>query len=305
MARVVYLAGSGHTGSTLLAMMADLHPDVASVGEIAIKPKIRRKGSEGRQTCSCGALVTACPFWREVFQRVRQRGFDFGVGQWTNDYRFDHPVLHRVFTRDTSQPLLQVFRRWAERSLPVYRQRTRTIDRVNVAFVEAVLETTGASVFFDTSKGPSRLGRLLSISDLDLRVITLVRDVRAYAASATRRGKALADAAETWKKDQLAIRALVSTLPADRRMVIRYEDLCRDPRGTLGRLWDFCGVPRIDVPSRVFSHEHHVLGNSIRLGGPIEVRLDERWRHDLKAADQSVVLRIAGPLSREFGYGHD
>ncbi|HET9468064.1 MAG TPA: hypothetical protein VFO48_06630, partial [Vicinamibacterales bacterium] len=55
--RLVYLAGSGHTGSTLLALLMNAHPAVASVGEVAIKPKIRHKGNELRQKCSCGALI--------------------------------------------------------------------------------------------------------------------------------------------------------------------------------------------------------------------------------------------------------
>lgn len=300
--RVVYLAGSGHTGSTLLAMMADAHPAIASVGEIAIKPKIRRRGADGEQNCSCGSVIAACPFWNDVSARVQGRNLSFGVGQWTNDYRFDNPILHRLFTRDSSQPLIRAFRRWAERSLPGYRERTRRIDRVNAAFVRAVLESTGAQVFFDTTKGPMRLSRILAIPEFDVRVVTLVRDVRAYAASARRRGKSLTGAAETWKKDQLVIRSLVASLSQDRRMLLRYEDLCADPKTTLGRLWEFCGVQRLDLPTRVFSQQHHVLGNNMRMAGPIEIRLDERWRREMAADDQSAVLRIAGSLNREFGY---
>ena len=44
--RVVYVAGSGHTGSTLLALLMDSHPEIACVGETSVKPKIRRRGDE-------------------------------------------------------------------------------------------------------------------------------------------------------------------------------------------------------------------------------------------------------------------
>lgn len=300
---VVYLAGSGHTGSTLLAMLADTHPAIASVGEIAVKPKIRRRGDSETQKCSCGAAVAACPFWKDVFTRVRQQGLDLDARSWANDYRFENPLLHRVFTKDSSHATMRRFRRWAEERMPIYRSRTRRIDQVNVAFVRAVLDATGATVFFDTSKGTPRLARLLAIPAFDMKVVTLVRDVRAYAASARRRGQSLTDAAGTWRKDQLAIRELVSVLPPDRLTRIRYEDLCEDPAGTLRRLWTFCGVPQIDPATRVFSNEHHVLGNNMRMAGPIEVRLDQRWRRDLAPAEQSAVLRIAGPLHADFGYG--
>lgn len=297
---VVYLAGSGHTGSTLLAMLADVHPSVASVGEIAIKPKIRQRGDEAVQNCSCGARVLECPFWQAVFSRVRQQS---GPGaEWAHDYRFANRLAHRIMTRDTSQPLIQGFRRWAERSLPVYRDRTRRIDAANVAFVRAVLAESGASVFFDTTKGPARLAHLLSIDEFDLRVVTLVRDVRAYAASARRRGKSATDAAETWRKDQLTIRSLTTRLPEDHRMLIRYEDLCEDPARTLTQLWAFSGVDPIEPPARVFSRDHHVLGNNMRMAGPIEIRLDERWRREMGQAEVQAILQIAGPLHHEFGY---
>ena len=301
--RVVYLAGSGHTGSTLLALLMDAHPAVASVGEIAVKPKIRHKGTALQQKCSCGALVGECAFWHSIFQKVNEQGFDFGPENWTNDYRFTHPLLHRLFTRESSIAVVRALRHSVEHHLPIFRQRIRRIDCVNEAFVRAVLDTTGAEVFFDTSKGHLRLGRLLASSAFDIRVVTLVRDVRGYAAAAARRrGTSLRDSAQTWKKDQLAIRALTKDLPPDRRLLVRYEDLCMNPSGTLTRLHEFCGVAPMEVPRQLFSTEHHVLGNNMRMAKAIEIRLDERWRGELKDSQQAEVLRIAGELHREFGY---
>jgi hypothetical protein len=226
----------------LLALLMSAHPSVATVGEIAVKPKIRHKGRQLRQNCSCGALVGECRFWQCVFQKVNDQGLDFGPANWTNDYRFTNPLLHRIFTRDSSFALVRAFRSWVERYLPVYRQRITRIDRVNEAFVRAVIETAGAEVFFDTSKGPMRLARLLASSAFDLRVVTLVRDVRAYATSARRRGTSLRDAAETWRNDQLTIRAVTRELSHDRKLGVRYEDLCTNTSDTLRRLHDYCGV---------------------------------------------------------------
>jgi hypothetical protein len=300
---VVYLAGSGHTGSTLLSMLADAHPSIASVGETAVKPKIRRRGDSVKQRCSCGALIVECPFWKEVFDRIHRQGIQFDARTWPNDYRLENPLLHRLLTRDSSYAFLRRFRRWAEGHLPGYSNRIRRIDRVNVAFVRAVLEAAGATVFFDTSKGTARLARILAIPSFDVKVVTLVRDVRAYAASAKRRGKAVTDAASTWRKDQIAIRELIADLPADRRMVIRYEDLCSDPARTLKSLWKFCNVEAIEPPRRLLSRDHHVLGNNMRRGGEIEIKLDDRWRKELDPSEQASILRIAGALHGEFGYG--
>ena len=147
-----------------------------------------------------------------------------------------------------------------------------------------------------------RLARLLATSAFDLHVVTLVRDVRGYVASARRRGKSLQDAARTWKRDQIAIRAVLRGIPDERKLLVRYEDLCAAPERTLARLHDFCKVASIEPSRHVFSADSHVLGNNMRMAGPIEVRLDERWRVELDDREQAQILSVAGDLNREFGY---
>jgi hypothetical protein len=300
--RVVYLAGSGHTGSTLVALLLDAHPAIASVGEAAVKSKIRRRGAQLEQKCSCGALVAECLFWRAIFRRVTEQGIEFGAANWTNDYRCEAALADRLLTLDSSYRPVRALQLWAARSLPFYRARVRRIHRVNVAFIRAVLEQTRAQVFVDTSKLPMRLSHLLGIPELDVRVVTLVRDVRGFAASAKRRGKPVSAAAQAWKRDQVLIADVTRDLPADRSLLVRYEDLCRRPAETLRTLWDFCGVDPIDPPAAVLSRDHHVLGNSMRLAGTIQIQLDERWRDSLGENEQAQVLRIAGGLNQRFGY---
>ena len=68
--RVGFLTGSGHTGSTLLALFMDTHPQIVSVGETAIKPGLR-SGSEQLHRCSCGHPISECRFWQTVFETGR------------------------------------------------------------------------------------------------------------------------------------------------------------------------------------------------------------------------------------------
>lgn len=300
--RVVYVAGSGHTGSTLLSLLMDVHPSIASVGEVSVKPKIRRRGDQLQQKCSCGALVPECPFWRGVSQRVSDDGFEFGPDNWTNDYRSENPLMNRLLVRHSSLPTIRAAQRWLSSSLPVYSAHLRHIDRVNVSFIRAVLAESRAEVFLDASKRSMRLLRLLQIPELDVKVVRLVRDVRGYAASAKRRGLTIDDAANIWKKDQDVIAEMTAEMPPDRVFLLRYEDLCGTLETTARRLWDFCGVAPVALPERLFSEEHHVLGNSMRLGGTIEIKLNESWRRSLDPAEQRRILQIAGMANRTFGY---
>ncbi|NOT45011.1 MAG: sulfotransferase [Acidobacteria bacterium] len=300
--RVVFVAGSGHTGSTLLAMLVDTHPQIVSVGETSIKPKIRRRGDGDKQPCSCGRLIKDCSFWQGVFENVRRQGFDFSEHNWANDYRLEHPRLNRLLGHHSSRRPVRLFQEWAAHNLPVFKERTTRVGRVNVAFVRALLEVSGARVFFDTTKHTLRLSRLLELPELDVKVVTLVRDVRGYAASAKRRGLSIVDASHTWRKDQEVIASITDSLPSERRMTLRYEDLCLDPAQALSRVYEFCEVDAVLPVSSVNSVDHHVIGNSMRFGGSIRVRLDESWRSRLEDEEQQRILQIAGRANAEFGY---
>lgn len=299
--RVVYLAGSGHTGSTLIALFLDAHPRIVSVGETSFKRKVQRRGST-TAICTCGEPYTSCPFWQQVFRGVQEAGFSFDAAQWSNDFRYQGWLAHRLLSRYSARPALRMVQQAAAAVLPAHRARVDEVRRVNVEFIRTVMRVAGADVFFDTSKRVMRLRHLLETPELDVRVVTLVRDVRGYVSSAKKRGQAVPDAAMTWRKDQENIEHLTRTLPADRVMRLKYEDVCRDPRTWLKRTYAFCGVDAIDPPDAVVSSEHHVIGNNMRRNEEIRIRLDESWRRGLSAEEQARVLDIAGPLPSRLGY---
>ena len=300
--RVTYVLGSSHSGSTLLAFLADQHPDIASVGETAIKRRIRWEGRTREQQCSCGSTLDACPFWTAIFSDVSAMGAPFSLERWRTDYRFEHPWLDAIMTRETSATSIRRARHWAMRRLPGLRDRMRRIDRTNTAFVRAVLARRGASMFLDTSKVVTRVSYLLDIPELNVRVVRLARDARGFAASAKRRGGSAVAAATVWRNDQEAITRFLDDHAQVPSLLLRYEDLCRDTAATLSRFWEFCGVAPIEPATVIHAREHHVLGNSMRMGDEIAVRLDDSWRSRLGPEDEHDVIDVAGEMNVSLGY---
>jgi hypothetical protein len=299
---VIYVVGSSHSGSTLIAFLADQHPEIASVGETAVKRRIRWEGRAAAQLCSCGASIETCPFWTTLFCRLSADGIPFSADRWRTDYRFEHPWLDRVFTRETSVSTIRHARHWAMRRLPGLRERSRRVDRTNVAFMREVLARGDATVFLDTSKLLTRAGYLCDIPEIDLRLVRLARDARGFAASAKRRGESVATAARVWRHDQIAIDRFLADRPHLSHLLVRYEDLCSDSAATLSRLWAFCGVAPNTPSAVIHTRDHHILGNSMRMGDTIQVRLDESWRSRLGREDEKRVLDIAGDLNTRLGY---
>jgi hypothetical protein len=300
---VVFVAGSGHTGSTLLALVLDSHPEIACVGESSIKPQIVRRGAALQQPCSCGALIPECPFWQAVFKHVTDQGHDFGPAKWTGDYRFTNRVAQRLLSRACGSKPGRALVRWSADHLPVYSRRIHEADAVNVAFIRAVLDVSGARVFADTSKRMWRLVHLMRLSELDLKLVLLVRDVRGYAASAKRRwGVPVRDSARTWLRDQQSIMEVASRFEPSRVLRLRYEDLCGRTEAAQRDLWAFCGVTCAPTQLTIDATRHHVLGNAMRLGGEKPIRLDDRWRETLDASEIAGALAVAGSLNGALGY---
>jgi hypothetical protein len=300
--QVTYVVGSSHSGSTLVALLADQHPDVASVGEVSVKRGIRWERRTGAQPCSCGLTIDNCPFWQDLFADVTAAGTPFTIERWRTDYRFEHPWLDALLTRETSFTSVRRARGLAMRRLPVLGPRNARIDRTNLAFIRAVLKRQGASVFLDTSKLLTRLTYLLDVPALEIRVVRLVRDARGFAASAKRRGESTERAARIWRNDQAAIDAFLAERPGLRIHLLRYEDLCARPVETLRALWAFCGVPEVEPKTVIQSSEHHILGNRMRMGGTFEIRLDDTWRSRLDADEERGVLAVAGAVNERLGY---
>jgi hypothetical protein len=247
-------------------------------------------------------LIAECDFWQRVFRRVNDLGFDLSASNWSNDYRLAHPLLHRLLSRRSSIPGHRWFQDWAAYHLPVYSKHVRHVGQVNVAFIRAVLEAGAADVFFDTSKRLVRLTRLLELPELDVKVIRLVRDVRGYVASAKRRGYSIADATDSWKQTQDAVVNATEGLAQDRKLLLRYEDLCTSFSDTMAQIYGFCGVENIDPLRSGKLDHHHVIGNSMRFKKTMRVQLDESWKVNLSQDEQHRIMGIAGEKNRELGY---
>ncbi len=95
---------------------------------------------------------------------------------------------------------------------------------------------------------------------------------------------------------------MVARLPADLRVRIYYEDLCRDPDGTLARIFRFLHLDPALANRDFHAVEHHILGNYMRLNSTGEITLDEKWKTALTPPDLAAFERIAGSLNRRYRY---
>jgi hypothetical protein len=99
------------------------------------------------------------------------------------------------------------------------------------------------------------------------------------------------EAALHWQRTNAAIHRALADAPRDRTLIVRYEDLCQDPEAVTRRILALCGLEPAASRSAT---QGHVLGNRMRLAGPPVLRLDQRWRSALSAAQQADALLGGG-----------
>ena len=80
--KVIFVTSSSHSGSTLLDLMLNAHPEMISVGELKQLGRFARLAKKkGAHRCTCGAeSVWHCPFWTGV-NAVTKRAIDRKIDQ--------------------------------------------------------------------------------------------------------------------------------------------------------------------------------------------------------------------------------
>lgn len=300
--RMVFVAARPYSGSTLLSFLANLHPNIATVGE-GCSNEIRQPES---YQCSCGSLIASCPFWSAVVRDMQSKGYDFDTSNFGT--RFDcissNPWLGRFRAGSLRHSNLEDMRDRLLSFWPGHMEQMRRIADRNEALAHSILAVTGKEVYFDASKFHIMVRYLRKFTNIDLRVVHLVRDVRGATASFMRKshGGTLRESVQAWIRGHRNIERQMAGMAADRCLRIRYEDLCQWPEETLGRLFEFCGVdPAIELGD-FRSAEHHIVGNHMRMSGSGTLKYDERWKEFLTPNQLQEIDRLAGDMNERYGY---
>jgi len=324
MIKLVYILAASHSGSTLLSMLLGSHADSCTVGET--KLSARAMGDLDRYRCSCGEFIRNCSFWRQVTQCMVRRGFQFDLADSGTDYHtVDSPYALRLLGPLHRGVVLECVRDLALGLSLAWRNHLADIQGQVTALLSAVTEIRGAKVVIDSSKTAVRLKYLLRNSDLEIKVIRLIRDGRGVALTymnpagfadakkenfrgggrgGDRAGQRLsmAQAAYQWKRSNQEAEYILSKLEKTQWTEVRYEEYCQNPDVTLNRLFRFLDLDPNKRIKDFRTAQNHVVGNGMRLDNTSKVQLDERWREILTVDDLHSFDRIAGKLNRQYGY---
>lgn len=302
--KYVYLLGMDRSGSTLLTLLLNAHPQIASVGEVArVGRTMPERWEKKTGTCSCGIPFYRCDFWNQVLAGLAARGYGISQPDFLKSDIFGVGRLDYLYRRLLTKPL---GRKFLLSILPLYRGYKLRADEKFKAFVDAVLEVADSQVFLDASKSSRIFFPRFLNPHFDVYVLNLYRDGRAIVNSwrnALLRWETdevgdeqFEDLIQKWIKSEQERCDILKWIPDDRMYSLKYEDLCIDPSHTIKCILHFLKLDeRIDLLHGYKSKaEHHIMGNRVRLSPNERIILDKKFLKQMTDHDLTLFEDLGG-----------
>jgi len=304
--KVLFLAGKGRSGGTLLASLLGQLPGFFNIGELN---RLWDWGLVSNFRCGCGRPVQECPTWHAILEEA--------------DHLLDGRAIAPLATALIDLAQASVVRwpkMWALlRARPGVPSNWEELDRYTAAssaVYRSIAKLTGARVIVDSSRLPIEPVALGLVPDVDVRVAQVIRDPRAVVYS-WKRSRLLTDRDTTeympkfsasfsttsWLARNLVVEAIRRRGPVE---VVQYDEMARDPAAVLRRLADFAGesagaMEFLTSETATIAPTHSVGGNPVRMtSGAIAIEPDEEWRTSLARRDRVVATAIALPLLHRY-----
>lgn len=301
--RVLYIAGAGRSGSTLIANILGQVKGSFSAGEVY---QIWNESLVMNGLCSCGQQVPMCETWKPVLQKTIPG--------------LDNTIINRLrVTRDKITPTSRAPQviwpsLWGNLDTDVH----DFLNKTSLLYT-SIQQVTGCNMIIDSSKSPTFGGLLSSIPTIEVFFLHLVRDARAVAFSWHRRKAtptvnglaympqfAATHAARMWGTQNILTETILKRTP--HYLLMRYEDFVARPRLSIERILAFANQPIGDTSFISDSYadvqeQHSIAGNPIRFnGGRVAIRADNEWKSNMKPLEKSLVTMLTWPLLLRYGY---
>jgi hypothetical protein len=299
--KIVYIAGWGRSGSTLLDQILGQIDGWFSCGELNL--------IWWDLGCGCGTRVFECDFWRPILREVRERHADLEPSRMI---AFQEKHLG---TSPATLAAIALEARYPGR-VPGLRRYARLVGEI----YEAAASRAGARVLVDSSKTATEAYLISALTDIQLYLVHLVRDPRAVAHSWGRRKAKTyeplryfgrlspARSSGRWLRRNAVIEVLVRRRFGARYLLLRYEDFAGDPQAAVRSICELVGEPDakpdfLDRHRVRLTVNHTVSGNPTRFAsGELEIRADEVWKESMTVRSKALATLVAAPLMHRYGY---
>jgi hypothetical protein len=279
--RVLYIAGVGRTGSTIIERTLGQMDEFVSIGELRFFWEKQRE----IELCGCGKSFNNCLFWNDVVRSA------FGSIE-------NLPLQDILRLRDKVERSYLLPRLTVDLNSD-FDKKVTEFGSYYLDIYRAISQISGNKIIIDSSKDLRTLFTLKRIKGIDLAVIHLVRNPNGVAYSWTKKKKRLdiigkdADMLTispfitTWRWIYKNLFLFVTRRSFKQYLLVRYEDFAAEPQRTIAEILEFVGVERsidfIQAKRLTLNKTNHtVSGNPFRFTeGEVDIAVDDSWKEKL------------------------
>jgi len=294
--RIVYIAGWGRSGTTLVGGTLESTAEAVYIGELW---NLWEDYDTPNEHCSCGKPYRECDFWKRIVRACEINDDDIS--------RLKSIKARRLGTRSLMWGTRRLAKSKDDVELTYYKEMTARV-------YEEVAELTGHYSIVDASKTPNLI---YLMSYLCPRVLHIVRDPRAVAYSWWFRPKSTTNQTNAgimarhnparstigWLGRNTAIERAKKRSGAE-ILTLTYEDFVGSYDNAISSIWEFTGLaPR----SSATPVSHSIRGNPSRFAPDgLKISADHEWADQMPVWMSLLVTAMAGPLMLKYGYlkGH-
>lgn len=257
------------SGSTLLESILSHSDIISSIGEVHHLDSHVNKGKWGGRwdwQCSCGNDIAKCSFWRKVLEHLKTKGIT--------------EIHNTEFIRRNHQ------------FLSLQSSHYKIDDKFNETLTllqeiySSVLDTEETKVVVDSSKNAHQFRALYENSDLDLKLIFIVRDIRAVVLSKRKwqikyvqKSTNLFVLLLITKYKNVIQRRAYAKVCNSKRFYVKYEDLASYPRETISGISNKFNIPEFNIPEYMIRKNNHSIGGTPNRNKR-KIQLDNSWKKE-------------------------
>lgn len=310
MAKLLYIVSLGHSGSTILDLIAGTLDNVFSMGEVQFLSWQLLQGpkEDNPQTyCSCGKSFDKCKIWKKVLDEIgnqnkinifnNPKGFDFSLNRYI--VRYKNKVSYIFMNKLLSFSLK--YRAFYFLSNIVYLVFLTSIKR-NWELFDRTSEISECKWLVDSSKDIRRFWLLWKYRKNDVKLIILRRNVKGVATS-SHHGLSeviIEKRAKQWINFYYnSLPKILKLFNSKNILNVEYEEICRDSNKVRIKIAKFLNLK---TPENNLAHispynYHTIQGNPIRLSKvDIKIRCDDRWQTRISKYSEMKINKILSKI---------
>ena len=274
---VIYLLGTGRSGTTIMATVFNEHPNIHTVGEMHqfLEHVVLSK------RCSCGEKLTECTFWSSIVRQLNLTEEQLKNALELSSNMEQHHNIPKLLLKG------KVDNRYV---------------RIQEEIFKLIAKDNPNKHFLDSSKYIARYLSLKRNKSMNVKGIYVVRDVRGVINSFQKKVQTPRNPISTIIY-YLAVNVfgeLVCRMDKD-VIKVKYEDFIEDPDNTFMKIHNHCfnisdsHLKPITSISE-FEMPHIIGGNRMKVNKTIVLKKDEKWKEVIPRTYQIIYYIMTLPF---------